>query len=65
MRSKLSGHYCETVIQSHQKLMVANASQNCKWKNSIGDQAGFKAYLGYPLKWPDGEIFGTIISGSK
>lgn len=60
MRSKLSGHYCETVIQSHQKLMVANASQNCKWKNSIGDQAGFKAYLGYPLKWPDGEIFGTL-----
>lgn len=60
MSAKLSGHYCESVIQNDKKLMVVNASENSKWKNSIEDQSGFKAYLGYPLKWPDGKIFGTL-----
>ncbi|RCW82539.1 PAS domain S-box-containing protein [Halanaerobium sp. DL-01] len=60
MRTKLSGHYCEAVIKNEKKVMIVNALENSKWKDSIDAQAGINAYLGYPLKWADGKIFGTL-----
>ena len=60
MSAKLAGHYCEAVIKNDKKLMVVDASESSEWKNSIEAQSGFKAYLGYPLKWPDGKVFGTL-----
>ncbi len=64
-REKLSGHFCEEVIKHDQKLIVSNALKNEKWKDSLEIKAGFKAYLGYPLKWPDGKIFGTLCIHDK
>ena len=65
MRSRLSGHYCEAVIKNGKKVMIVNALENSKWKDSIDAQAGLNAYLGYPLKWPDGKIFGTLCIHDK
>ncbi|MFW5987922.1 MAG: HD domain-containing phosphohydrolase [bacterium] len=65
MRSKLSGHFCEEVISTNKKVMIVNALKNSKWKNSIDAQAGINAYLGYPLKWPDEKIFGTLCIHDK
>ncbi|PXV60991.1 PAS domain S-box-containing protein [Halanaerobium congolense] len=65
MRSRLSGHYCEAVIKNEKKVMIVNALENSKWKDSIDAQAGLNAYLGYPLKWPDGKIFGTLCIHDK
>src|SRR6056297_1728215 len=60
MSVKISGHYCDEVIKHNKKVMIVNALENKKWKDSIDAQSGFNAYLGYPLKWPDGKIFGTL-----
>ena len=60
MSVKLSGHYCNEVIKNDKKVMIVNALENKKWKDSIDAQSGFNAYLGYPLKWPNGKMFGTI-----
>ncbi len=62
---KLSGHYCEEVIKNDKKVMIVNALENSKWKDSIEVQSGFYAYLGYPLKWPDGKMFGTLCIHDK
>ncbi|WP_160143038.1 HD domain-containing phosphohydrolase [Halanaerobium hydrogeniformans] len=60
MRVKVSGHYCYDVIKNDKKIMIVNALENKKWKDYTDAQSGFNAYLGYPLKWPDGKIFGTL-----
>ncbi|MGM0500515.1 MAG: GAF domain-containing protein, partial [Bacillota bacterium] len=64
-RNKLSGTYCEQVITSDKKLMVIDALKDEKWKDSLEIEAGFNAYLGYPLKWPDGKVFGTLCIHDK
>jgi GAF domain-containing protein len=40
--------------------MVSDASADPDWKDNPDMKLGMKAYLGYPVEWPDGEIFGTI-----
>lgn len=57
---KLEGLYCEEVIKSRAEFEVNNAAEIKKWQNSIYMENGLIAYLGYPLVWPDGKIFGTI-----
>jgi GAF domain-containing protein len=55
-----SGVYCETVAARRQELMVPNALLDPEWSDGPSVQLGFVSYLGYPLLWPDGEIFGTL-----
>ena len=59
-KEKLPGLYCEEVIKSDQKLMVPNALKDDKWKNNPDIELGMISYLGFPIKWPDGDFFGTI-----
>lgn len=55
------GLYCETVIGTQQKLMVPDATKNPVWSVSNPDvDINMISYLGYPVNWPDGEVFGTI-----
>jgi len=55
-----SGLYCETVIRSNDKLLVANAHKDEKWKNNPDIDLGMISYLGFPIVYPDGKPFGTI-----
>jgi len=59
-RENLLGLYCEQVIQTNKKLLVADARVIERWKNNPDIKLGMVSYLGYPLKWPDGDMFGTI-----
>ncbi|MDZ7672836.1 MAG: diguanylate cyclase [Halanaerobiales bacterium] len=59
-KEKLPGLYCEEVIKTDQKLLVPNALKDEKWKNNPDIELGMISYLGFPLKWPDGDFFGTI-----
>lgn len=52
--------YCEEVIRTQKKLLVANALLDPKWKESPVTQSGLIAYLGLPLTYPDGTPFGSI-----
>ncbi len=55
------GLYCETVIGTRSKLLVPNAAKDPVWKENNPDvELNMVSYLGYPINWPDGEVFGTI-----
>ncbi len=55
------GLFCENVIGTRRKLLISDASTNIDWKiNNPDIDLNMISYLGYPINWPDGEIFGTI-----
>jgi GAF domain-containing protein len=55
-----SGLYCETVINSNDKLLVPNALTDEKWKNNPDVKLNMISYLGFPILLPDRKPFGTI-----
>ncbi|GEP05683.1 GAF domain-containing protein [Methylobacterium oxalidis] len=59
---KDSGIYCETVLAQGTHLYVRNARADIRsWAgNPCFEQHGLLAYMGYPIRWPDGELFGTL-----
>lgn len=60
-RSDLNaGHYCEHVIRNRSELLLKDARKDPSWKRSPDIEMGMTYYLGFPLSWPDSEIFGTI-----
>ncbi len=55
-----SGLYCEWVVNNRAKLLVANALKDPEWDKNPDIKLGMISYLGFPLLWPDGQVFGTI-----
>jgi hypothetical protein len=55
-----TGPYCETVMKTGQPLLVPDALENEAWKPNPHVRAGMISYLGVPISWPDGRLFGTI-----
>ncbi len=55
-----AGLYSEYVINTKQELILPNALKEKQWQNSPGAALGLIAYMGFPILWPSGEIFGTI-----
>ena len=55
-----TGTYCRAVMEKRAKLLIPDARQDPEWDHNPGLKAGMVSYLGLPLLWPDGEIFGTI-----
>ncbi len=55
-----SGLYCEHVIKLNTRLFVPNALENSVWKNNPDIEFNLINYLGFPLRWPNNDVFGTI-----
>jgi PAS domain S-box-containing protein len=55
-----TGLYCETVMKTRQPLLVPDALRDVVWQSNPDIKLGMISYLGLPICWPDGEIFGTI-----
>ena len=55
-----TGLYCETVMKTRQSLLVPDALRDEDWKSNPDIKLGMISYLGFPVTWPDGRIFGTI-----
>src|SRR5215510_14110523 len=55
-----TGLYCETVMKTRQPLLVPDALADEDWKSNPDIKLGMISYLGVPISWPDGEVFGTI-----
>ena len=55
-----TGPYCETVLKTGQPLLVPDALENEAWKANPHVRRGMISYLGFPIGWPDGRLFGTI-----
>jgi PAS domain S-box-containing protein len=54
------GTFCETVIKNREPLLVADAVEDDRWKLAPEIEVGMVSYLGFPVLWPDGRMFGTI-----
>ncbi|UYP46218.1 hypothetical protein NEF87_002503 [Candidatus Lokiarchaeum ossiferum] len=59
-KAKLSGLYCTTVMQSQRSLIVQDALNDPEWNQNPDIKLGMISYLGFPISWPNGEIFGTV-----
>lgn len=55
-----SGLYCETVLKTQDKLLVPDALADENWKNNPDIKLNMISYLGLPIAFPSGEMFGTI-----
>ncbi len=55
------GLYCETVCGTKKELMIPNALKDSLWLEDNPDLLiDMISYLGVPIRWPDGEIFGSF-----
>ena len=52
--------YCYGVLQRDGELTVEDATCDPVWSDNDDMEHGMRFYIGYPLKWPDGSVFGTI-----
>ena len=58
--SEAGSLYCETVMKTRQPLLVPDARRAQRWKSGPDIKRGMVSYLGVPISWPNGKIFGTI-----
>jgi len=55
-----TGLYCETVMATRSELYIPNALDDPHWKDNPDVKLNMIMYMGVPLIWPDGQVFGTI-----
>jgi PAS domain S-box-containing protein len=55
-----TGLYCETVMKTRRLLVVPDALHEEAWKSNPDTKLGMISYMGFPVSWPDGQVFGTI-----
>ncbi|MBD3266836.1 GAF domain-containing protein, partial [bacterium] len=60
LKVELANHYCEYVITKKEKLRMPDARQSAEWNQAPEIDYGMVSYLGMPICWPEGEVFGTI-----
>ncbi|ATC85592.1 sensor domain-containing diguanylate cyclase [Pseudoalteromonas arctica] len=53
--------FCRHVAETNSTLYVNDASNNDTW-NTLPEvvEDGVESYLGLPIHWPEGEVFGTL-----
>ena len=54
------GMFCETVAGRRKELLVQDIDTKGYWKNNPHKTLGMKSYMGVPIQWEDGELFGTF-----
>jgi len=54
------GWYCENVAGSKKELLLPNAKKDDDWKENPSIPFNMISYMGVPIYWPDGEVFGTF-----
>ena len=55
-----TGLYCETVMKTRRLLLVPDALSDQEWNANPDIKLGMVSYMGVPVLWPNGTIFGTI-----
>jgi two-component sensor histidine kinase len=60
-RDKLGiGMFCETVVGKRREVQVDDIARSEYWARNPHAGLGMKSYLGVPIQWDDGELFGTF-----
>lgn len=60
LQNKNAGMFCKLVISQGTPLQISNAKKDPYWSEFSKFDHDMISYLGYPLMWPDGKIFGAI-----
>ncbi|WP_417828137.1 diguanylate cyclase [Thalassospira sp.] len=61
-----SNIYCRQVVETKMPFYEPDARNKSEWAdNPELTEEGFVSYLGTPLLWPDGEVFGTLCAFDK
>lgn len=55
-----TGIYCEHVIGTRKQNIIPNALKEEYWKENPSVPFNIISYMGVPILWPDGEVFGTF-----
>ena len=55
-----TGLYCDKVMDERSLLVVPDAEADPAWSRNPDLKHGMVFYMGFPLVWPDGSLFGTI-----
>jgi diguanylate cyclase (GGDEF)-like protein len=55
-----TGLYCETVMANRERLLVRDARHDPNWDHNPDLELNMISYMGWPIVWPDGDVFGTI-----
>jgi GAF domain-containing protein len=54
------GVYCEKVLEKGGMLVVEDAAGQTLWPDAEDFRPAMNSYLGFPIRMPDGEVFGTL-----
>lgn len=54
------GVYCETTMTRNAVNFVPDALQDANWQDNPSVAFSLISYIGVPIRWPDGEVFGTV-----
>ncbi|MBN2511005.1 MAG: GAF domain-containing protein [Spirochaetales bacterium] len=54
------GMFCETVAGQRQQMLVQDTNESDYWRTNPHAALGMKSYMGVPIEWEDGELFGTF-----
>jgi len=55
-----AGIYCEKTMRTKEKQLVPNALKDPEWDKNPSIPAGMISYLGFPIFYPDNDVFGTL-----
>jgi PAS domain S-box-containing protein len=55
-----TGMYCDAVLKTGRLLLVPDALADEEWNANPDIKLGMISYMGVPVAWPNGDIFGTI-----
>jgi diguanylate cyclase (GGDEF)-like protein len=55
-----TGLYCEAVMKKRDCLVVLNALDDPDWDHNPDTKLNMISYMGWPIVWPNGDVFGTI-----
>ncbi len=56
----LAGTYAEAVINQRSALLIPDAARDSHWNKHFESNDQMAAYLGIPIRWPTGYIFGIL-----
>ncbi|OIQ51613.1 Blue-light-activated histidine kinase 2 [Pseudodesulfovibrio hydrargyri] len=54
------GVYCETTLSGDTVNFVPDSLSDEAWKDNPSVEFSLISYIGVPIRWPDGELFGTL-----
>jgi len=54
------GLFCDEVFRTNRVLHVPNTLEDARWSGGPDAGEGLISFLGQPLRWPDGDLYGAV-----